>query len=425
MIKIFLLKLQKKEFAKNVLTLMAGTLGAQLLPLLLSPILTRLYSPENFGIFSLFSAVCFSIATLSTLRYELAILLPKSNKHAKFILYVCSIIICITSFAIAVLCYLYATELSELLKAPTLAPTLKYVAIGVFLIGFIQALSYWHLRQKHFTLLARNKFQQSLCSTILQILAGFLTTTSNVFGLILGFLISQLYAVIFLFSKTNFLNQGSFPNKLQSHILLKKYSNLPIMNGTNAVVDTLRVNGINILIAMLFNNSLLGQFALAWRILQAPISLINGALSQVSFQTVSQLEGTQIFSFAVKSIKLSFFAGIIPFTLIYLLSPTLFPIIFGPNWTIAGDIAQSLCPWLFLNLITSPLSTIFIVIKKQLHALIFSIIYAICPLWIIYTSQQDIVNTVKFASYSMSVLLVIYIIVVLLLTHNHKNKCAI
>ncbi len=422
MIKIFFLKLQKKEFAKNVLTLMAGTLGAQLIPILLSPLLTRLYSPENFGIFSLFSAVCLSFATLATFRYELAIILPKSNRQAKFLLYICSILLCMSTFITAILFHLYATELSKLLKSPSLNQTLSFAAISIFLLGLIQVLSYWHLRQKHFKLLAITKFQQSLCLTIIQIVAGFFIFKNNVFGLIWGFLISQLFMALYLLSPIDFFNKKNLPSKAQSIFLLNRYSNLPILNGTNAIVDAIRINGINILIAIFFNSSLLGQFALAWRMLQAPIGLINGALSQVSFQTVSQLEKTQIYSFALKSIKISFIAGIIPFSFIYIFSPMLFPIIFGADWKVAGEIAQALCPWLFLNLITSPLSSIFIVIKKQKQALIFSIIYAICPLWIIFKSNYDLIVTIRYASFSMTVLLFFYILMVIYYTAQIKKN---
>ena len=401
---------------------MAGTLGAQLIPLSLSPVLTRLYTPENFGVFSLFSAICLSITTLATFRYELAIVLPKSSRHAKFLLYICTFILCITTIITTILCHVYATELSTLLNSPTLAPTLSYLPISIFLLGLIQVLSYWHLRHKHFKLLAKNKFQQSLWLTSIQISAGFFTFTSNEIGLILGFLISQIFTALFLFTKTDFFNKSSLPSKVQSFLLIKKYSNLPILNGTNAIVDAIRINGINILIAMLFSNSLLGQFALAWRMLQAPVSLINGALSQVSFQTLAQLEKSQIYEFSLRSIKISFIAGIIPFTLIYIFSPTLFPLIFGQNWNIAGEIAQALCPWLFLNLITSPLSSIFIVIKKQKQALFFSTIYAACPLWIIFKSNNDLLTTIRYSSLCMTTLLLFYILMVLYYTNQAKRN---
>jgi len=43
----------KSEFAKNVLTLMTGTTIAQAIPIAISPILTRIYTPEDFGVFAL------------------------------------------------------------------------------------------------------------------------------------------------------------------------------------------------------------------------------------------------------------------------------------------------------------------------------------------------------------------------------------
>ncbi len=44
----------KNEFAKNVLTLITGTTTAQTIPIIISPLLTRIYSPEDFGVWDYF-----------------------------------------------------------------------------------------------------------------------------------------------------------------------------------------------------------------------------------------------------------------------------------------------------------------------------------------------------------------------------------
>ena len=409
----------QREFAKNVLTLLLGTLGAQLIPLLFSPILTRLYSPDQFGTFALFIALSSSIVTLASMRYELAILLPKSNTHAYYLFYLSIVTILITTGITAIVGSLFQTELGQLLKNTALEPYLGYLFISVFFAGLIQPISYWQLRQKNFTLLSRNKLQQSFLSNILQLLFGCWKTTSSAFGLIVGLIISQIVSIWFLRKKNMYSTIR--PTLLQLYVIAKKYKNLPLLNGSNAIIDSIRINGINILIALFFSSSTLGQFALAWRMVQAPISLINGAISQVSFQKASTLKPEKIFYFALSSIKNSALAGIIPFTIIYFYSPSIFPLIFGPKWVLAGEIAQILTPWLYLNLITSPLSTLFIVIEKQLPALIFSIIYAIVPLTIIYLYNSNILQALTYSSHAMTLLLLFYIVMVLYLTKKHSQ----
>ena len=75
----------KSEFSRNVLTLMTGTTIAQAIPIAISPILTRIYTPEEFGIFALYMAFISIGAAIVTGKYEMAILLPKRNEYAKYL----------------------------------------------------------------------------------------------------------------------------------------------------------------------------------------------------------------------------------------------------------------------------------------------------------------------------------------------------
>ena len=72
----------QSTYARNVITLMTGTAFAQALPIAVSPILTRLYSPAEFGVFAMYLAVASILGVLVTGRYELAILIPKQDRDA-------------------------------------------------------------------------------------------------------------------------------------------------------------------------------------------------------------------------------------------------------------------------------------------------------------------------------------------------------
>ncbi len=78
----------KSEFSKNTLTLMIGSALAQVIPIIISPILTRVYTPEEFGIFALYITFISIGASLVTAKYETAILLPKKEENAKYLVYI-------------------------------------------------------------------------------------------------------------------------------------------------------------------------------------------------------------------------------------------------------------------------------------------------------------------------------------------------
>ena len=69
-------------FATDVLKLVTGTTFAQIIAVLASPLLTRLYGPEAFGFLALFTSITSIIGVIACMRYELAIMLPKTDEEA-------------------------------------------------------------------------------------------------------------------------------------------------------------------------------------------------------------------------------------------------------------------------------------------------------------------------------------------------------
>jgi O-antigen/teichoic acid export membrane protein len=107
---------------------------------------------------------------------------------------------------------------------------------------------------------------------------------------------------------------------------------------------------------------------------------------------------------------------------IYLFAEQIFTFVFGNKWTEAGQVASVLAPWLFLNFISSPLSPIFIIINKQEIMLIFSIIYMLVPISILYLFQQyNFINVIEIISITMSFLLVLLILFILNTTFRLKK----
>ena len=72
----------KSEFSQNVLTLMTGSTLSQAIPIAISPILTRIYTPEDFGLYAVYIAIITILGTIVSGRYELAIMLPKKDEDA-------------------------------------------------------------------------------------------------------------------------------------------------------------------------------------------------------------------------------------------------------------------------------------------------------------------------------------------------------
>lgn len=413
--------LRQHPFARHVLTLMTGTAFAQAIPLLISPLLTRLYTPAEFGLLALYTAAVNALLAIACLRYDLTIVMARTNEEARQLMQLSSRISWASAVLFSLLLLLLAKPISQLLHSPSLRFWLLLVGANVLLLAQIQILTFWFNRQQQYRTISQNRVQQSLATAGTQTGLGFIPAMGMT-GLVLGTLIGQMLAWWHLVR--TWRQRHPEPTTLtcpQAHSLAYQYRNMPLLNGPNAVIDAVRLNGINFMLAHLFNNALLGQFSLAWRMVQAPISLVNGALSQVFFQKIATTAPQQLYPLLLRTIIRLALLGAAPFALVYVLAPSLFPIVFGQEWRLAGDIAQALTPWLFLNFITSPLANFFLVGQQQRILLLFSILYMLTPLSIIYLYHHDILHTLRWVSYSMSLLLAGLIIMVLVLSKRQAS----
>ena len=177
--------LPQSAYARNVLTLMTGTSLAQAIPIAISPILTRLYSPEEFGCFALYMAVALIASVLVTGRYELAILLPRQDRDA---LHIAALAIMALSIAISAVLLLvvlfFAQPIAVLLGDAALAPWLYWVPASTLLLGLYQSLNYWSNRKAQYKRLAISRTVQSGSAALAQLGIGY--AGSGAVGLVGG-----------------------------------------------------------------------------------------------------------------------------------------------------------------------------------------------------------------------------------------------
>jgi len=407
----------KSEFSRNVLTLMTGTTIAQAIPIAISPILTRIYTPEDFGVFALYMSIASVLSVIATGRYELAIMLPKKDNDAKNLVILSILIAVAVSLISMLLILVFHDNIISLLNNRSISIWLYLVPITVLLTGIFNSLNFWNNRKKQYKLLSYTKVIQTSANSSLKIGMGFFNFGGS--GFIISYLISQIVTIFFL-------NKGFSAikiKKVKSLALLKKYKKLPFYNLPNALIDSFRFSGITILISKYFTTSMLGQFSLAWTMLQTPMSLIGGSLSQVFFQESSQASKIELYSLTKKFIIKASLVSLPLFVIIYFFSADIFAIFFGAKWKIAGEIASILSPWLYFNFITSPLSTLYITLNKQEYLLMFAIIYAILPIFLIlYSHNLGFLIILKYLSALMSFMLILFIILILYFTKK-SSKC--
>jgi len=363
----------KSEFSRNILTLMTGTTIAQAIPIVIAPILTRIYTPEDFGVFALYISVAAIHAALATGRYELAIMLPKKDSDAAHIVIMSIIITLLTSFFLCLVIFLFSVEIVSLLGNSEIGFWLYLIPLSILLTGVYQCFAYWNNRLKKYKQLAIGKMLQSSAMAGAQI--GLIPFGLGFGGLIAGMLIGQVVVMIYLYRKSWSDNRELFQNVTYSKMiyLMKKYVNFPKYLVVAHTMNAGSSQSPVILINTLFASAQAGFYTLTQRVISAPMAIIARSIGDVFRQEASNsfiCDGkcVEIYN---KTFRKLLYISLLPFFLFFFIAPSLFSFVFGEEWRVAGEYARILTPMFFLQFITSPLSVMFMIAEKQKYDLIW------------------------------------------------------
>ena len=382
----------KTEYSRNILTLISGTILAQAIPISISPILTRLYSPSDFGTFALYFTLAVLLGSIVAGRYELSILIPKGDENARQIVLFSIFISFLVSILLFIFICIYIDWLVYLLKNPEIRIWLYILPLNVFILSIINILYYWFNRRKEYKVLAKTKILQSSNRSFFSLLFGFFHKS---YGLIIGILIGSFSNFIYSVKKANDDHLFRKPNIHKIIILMKRYSDFPKFNVLTTLLENVSGNIPIYLLTIFFGPVVVGFFSLSQQVIRVPLSLIGVSFGDVFRQKAShnlQHTGDCRNIFLVTFKKL-FIIATIPFLVFYLIAPPLFSFIFGAEWEMAGIYAQIMTPLFFLQFISSPLSNMFLIAEKQkldLLIQIFSFIAMSSGMIIGYYISKDI-----------------------------------
>ncbi|WP_350353008.1 oligosaccharide flippase family protein [Microbacterium sp. A8/3-1] len=391
---------------RSIGTLLTGSVVAQVIGLATMPVLSRIFTPQSFGLLAVFLSITSLVAIVASLRYEYAIVLPEADEDAVHLKRAATWIAASVS-ALALI--VTAVVVLALLRENQTPWWLLLMGVSVFLAGESTILYFWFTRTRRYRVQSISRIVQAAVTAGTQILLG-LTVLRGPEGLIIGYVVGQVVAVIVLLVFDDSRVRDVPRERKRTMQLLRRYRKMPLLNAPNALIDSFRLNGINLIIGIGAGSvAALGQFSMAWKLAQSPMALIAGAISQVYYQRMASAGPGELRRIVFSVTRNALIVGIVPFALLALCAPAVVPWLLGPQWVEAGLIVQALTPWLFLNVATAPLSNLFIVAERQGTMLVFALVYMVVPLVILWLLADDLVRAVWWTSGSMSVLLLILI----------------
>ena len=395
--------MDSSPFLRHVLTLMTGTAVAQGVTFVMMIVLARIYTPRDMGLLATYVSVASILVAVAALRYDMAIMLPRKELEALSVARLGMVCLTVVSL-LATAASLPLSGLIERQWGHEVALWMPLVGLTTFLMSAVELFKYWFNRNSDYRAIAVNQAEQQIGLTSGQLVLG-MAGMGGMAGLILGHTAGQIFAFVNLGRQAKPLWRRLPQGAPSLRWAARRYRRMPLLNGPNALADALRTNGIQLLIGG-YSVASLGQFQMAWRYLDAPLILINGAVARVFFQKLSTIEPGRIRPLVRVTIKRAILIGLVPFALIYVLSPWIFPFFLGSQWTESGSFARALTPWLFMMLITSPISNLFIVTEHQDWMLGFALVYTAVPLAWLHWSPLALLPTCYILGAIMAGLLV-------------------
>lgn len=352
-------------YRKNITTLVLGTGIAQLIPVLFSPLLTRLYSPESFGAFAMYISVSALLAIFVGGRYELAVVVPTRLDSARAMVQLCGGIALVTSIAVWLLFYMLEQLAYNPFGQSAEGGWYYFAPVGALLMVWGQALYYLNNREGVYPAIAQSKIAHSVVTVVVQSIIGWLLFGSA--GLIYGYMLGQLTTIVVLMRAKGAVSPAPLAPFKKMRDIAREYSNFPrfliLSHGLNAASAHAPVLALSII----FGAKITGFYLLAQRVVGAPTTMISGAIGDVFRQEASEhyrLKG-ECKAVYLTALKRLVIVSTLPFLIAYFIAPYAFAFLFGEQWRVAGEYLQLVLPMMYLRFITSPLSAMFFIAEKQ------------------------------------------------------------
>lgn len=382
----FMNKLSSPTSALRQVSLVAGgTVIAQMLNIITLPVLSRIYSPSDFGIMAVYSSVVAILTELAGLRYYLAIPLPKHTRYAHALVCLSFIIQIVVVTVITIILFICGDYIFEKLSLASLIQYKYLLPIGVLAIGFYNVVSQWAIREALFTSLGKTKISQSFSGFAAKFMLGLLGIKP--LGLIAGVIIGQAGGTGVLMRDLLRKKHLSINKKLMYRVMLK-YRNFPIYNTWTGILNTFGTYMPQILLSSIYNIKFAGLYSMANSLLSVPTVFVGNAIGQVFLQKASVAKyAGNLPDLSFKSYILLLQIGVFPIIALSIMAPPLLTIVLGQQWAECGYYALVISPWIAYIFAVSHMANIFSILNLQKQALLFEICYVLARIISFYLGK--------------------------------------
>jgi len=348
-----------RSAAKAVSVIASSTVAGQVLLLALSPVLTRLYAPEHFGVLAVFTAMTTMITVVSSWRWEFAVPLAANDRDALDVIILGALSIVITAAVVSFALIVGGEWVLHITATPSLQILLWCIPVAVVGGGAYQLLTYWVLRIRSFGVVASTSITRVVVQGAAQVGLGFIGQGGA--GLVLGQVLGQLSGSTRMLRLVLKTGEGGYrPSREQLLARAREFRRFPLLSAPATLLNIGGRQAPPLIIASLAGPAWAGFYALAERVVNLPMRALGNAVGQVFYGEMSRFardgrwrEARGIF---LRVTLAMFGVSLLPALVLATFGAPLFAFVFGAEWEVAGSIAGVLGVVMLFQLTTSPVS---------------------------------------------------------------------
>jgi O-antigen/teichoic acid export membrane protein len=325
--------------ARGIVIIASGSVVAQVIGIITMPLITRLYTPSDFGILGIFTATLALLAFAGGFRYDLALPLPGDDRDAANLFIFFLMLLSTTTIGFLIVIFLFGDTILSLFQLAPLKPYLLLLAFGFFSISLYGALTSWVTRNREYTRITYTKISQSVGGAAGKIALGFLS--AGPIGLLVGYILSQVLGIgtllRYMWGNDRQMFAGISWDRMTDNA--KRYIRFPLFSFPSGIINTLALQLPVFMLSSIYGLSVVGMYSLASSLLVVSSSLISASMGQVYFAEVASMmreNSREMKNLYISTTKKLFIIGIPLIMIPCLLAPVLFPLIFGEVWKDAG-----------------------------------------------------------------------------------------
>ena len=417
---------KKNSIWVGILHMGLGTVLAQMINIVVQPILTRIFPTETLGIYTYLISLATMIIPVASLKLDMLIVSEPNEKEAQYITDACIIINILISLIYAIV-IIVGYQVSDNNIFNKYGIIIYVVPVLVFTNGLRFLFISYLNRYKEYKTISIIAIIREALRAVIQVGAGFLSL--GVFSLSMGYAVSPLFGLNI--QMRNYLKEL----KERPRINLKKFKEIVLVKGKRQIlflvpaqfINSFSASLVTISITALFSAKILGYYSAGVRILDIPIVFITSNVSKVCYQRISENVANKkpVLRTLMSVIIVLSAVSIMGFGTLYVIAPRLSEIVFGQGYRVAGEYIRCLCVMYAVRLVATSFAGVYTVFKKQNFELILNILlivsagvsYVVCSMF-----NFEVITYLKFMNTGYTIVYLMMLLGYIVMCKNYDKK---